>query len=174
MKIAVVYESIYGNTAAIAEAVADGLRALGDVDLGPVGDESVEADMLVVGAPTHAHGLPSSMTRKDIEAVVEEAEAKGSPLDYQPTAGIRKFLERLPDVDGTAAACFDTRFDKSRVLTGSAAKTMARKLGRRGYRIVAEPESFFVLDSEGPLKEGELDRARRWGASLGTAVDVSP
>jgi hypothetical protein len=105
---------------------------------------------------------------------VEEAEAKESPLDYQPTAGIRKFLDRLPEADGTAAACFDTRFDKSRILTGSAAKTMARKLGRRGYRIVAEPESFFVLDSEGPLKEGELDRARRWGASLGTAVDVSP
>jgi len=108
----------------------------------------------------------------------------GDPADAEPkrrrrdllggVAGIRKFLERLPEVDGTAAACFDTRFDKSRILTGSAAKAMARRLGRRGYRIVAEPESFFVLDSEGPLKEGELDRARRWGASLGTAADVSP
>jgi len=174
MKIAVVYESIYGNTAAVAQAVAEGLRAVGDVDVRAVGEESFEADMLVVGAPTHAHGLPSSMTRKAIEAAAEDAEAKGTPLDYQPTAGIRKFLERLPEVDGTAAACFDTRFDKSRILTGSAAKAMARRLGRRGYQIVAEPESFFVLDSEGPLKEGELDRARRWGASLGTAADVSP
>jgi hypothetical protein len=170
MKIAIVYESIYGNTAAVAQAVAEGLRDLGDVDVRAVGDESFEADMLVVGAPTHAHGLPSSMTRKAIEAAAEDAQATGTPLDYQPTAGIRKFLERLPEVDGTAAACFDTRFDKSRILTGSAAKAMARRLGRRGYRIVAEPESFFVLDSEGPLKEGELDRARRWGASLGTAV----
>lgn len=173
MKIAVIYESIYGNTAAVAEAIAEGLSALGDVDLRAVGEESVEADMIVVGAPTHAHGLPSSMTRKTIEAPAEEAEAKGKPLDYQPTAGIRKFLDRVPEVDGTAAACFDTRFDQSRILTGSVAKTMARKLGRRGYRIVAEPESFFVLDTEGPLKEGELDRARLWGASLGTAADVS-
>ena len=174
MKIAVVFESIYGNTAAIAQAVAEGLRALGEVDVRAVGDELVEADLLVVGAPTHAHGLPSSMTRKAIEAAAEEAEAKGNPLDYQPTAGMRKFLDRLPEVDGPPAACFDTRFDKSRILTGSAAKTMARKLGRRGYRIIAEPESFFVLDAEGPLKEGELDRARRWGASLGTAAGVSP
>jgi multimeric flavodoxin WrbA len=172
MKIAVIYESIYGNTAAVARAVAEGLRALGEVDVRAVGDESVEADLLVVGAPTHAHGLPSSMTRKAIEAAAEEAEAKGDPIDYQPTAGMRKFLERLPEVDGTAAACFDTRFDKSRILTGSAAKTMARRLGHRGYSIVAEPESFFVLDAEGPLREGELDRASRWGASLGTAVGV--
>jgi multimeric flavodoxin WrbA len=172
MKIAVIYESIYGNTAAVARAVAEGLRGLGEVDVRAVGDESVEADLLVVGAPTHAHGLPSSMTRKAIEAAAEEAEAKGDPLDYQPTAGMRKFLERLPEVDGTAAACFDTRFDKSRILTGSAAKTMARRLGHRGYSIVAEPESFFVLDAEGPLREGELDRASRWGASLGTAVGV--
>jgi flavorubredoxin len=56
-EIAVVYESIYGNTAAIAEAVAEG-RALGDVDVRAVGDEAVEADKIVVGAPTHAHGLP--------------------------------------------------------------------------------------------------------------------
>jgi hypothetical protein len=174
MKIAVVYESIYGNTAAVAQAVADGLQALGDVEARAVGDETVDADLLVVGAPTHAHGLPSSMTRKAIETAAEEAEAKGEPLDYQPTAGIRKLLDRLPEGNGTAAACFDTRFDKSRILTGSAAKTMAHKLGRRGYRIVAEPESFFVLDSEGPLKEGELDRARRWGASLGAAGDASP
>jgi hypothetical protein len=110
------------------------------------------------------------MTRKAIEEAAEDAEAKGNSLDYQPTAGIRRLLDRLPEVDGTPAACFDTRFDKSRILTGSAAKTMARKLGRRGYRIVAEPESFFVLDTEGPLKEGELDRARRWGVSLGTAL----
>jgi len=174
MKIAVVYESIYGNTAAVAQAVAEGLRALGEVDLRAVGDESVEADMLVVGAPTHAHGLPSSMTRKAIEAAAEDAEAKGNRLDYQPTAGMRQFLDRIPEVDGTAAACFDTRFDKSRILTGSAAKTMARKLSRRGYRMVAEPESFFVLDTEGPLKGGELDRASRWGASLGTGADVNP
>jgi flavodoxin len=168
MKVAVVYESIYGNTAAVARAVAEGLRAVGDVEVVAVGDEPVEADMLVLGAPTHAHGLPSSMTRGGIESAAEEAEAKGEHLEYQPTAGIRKYLDRLPEASGTRVACFDTRLEQSRILTGSAAKTMARKLHRRGYEIVGEPESFFVLDVEGPLKEGELDRARRWGASLAT------
>jgi Flavodoxin len=174
MKIVVVYESIYGNTAAVARAVAEGLGALGDVDLRAVGDESFEADLLVVGAPTHAHGLPSSMTRKALEAAARDAEAEGQTLDYHPTAGMRARIEHLPVVDGTAAACFDTRFEKSRILTGSAARTMARKLAHRGYRIVAEPESFFVLDTEGPLKAGELDRARRWGASLGVAAGIPP
>jgi hypothetical protein len=171
MKIAVVYESIYGNTAEVANAVAEGLRAAGEVEVRPVDEASFEADMLVVGAPTHAHGLPSSMTRKAIEAAAEEAQSEGKPLEYQPTAGIRAFIESLPEAHGTAAACFDTRFDKSRILTGSAAKSMARKLDRRGYRLIAEPQSFFVLDSEGPLKEGELDRARRWAASIGSSAE---
>jgi hypothetical protein len=54
----------------------------------------------------------------------------------------------------------------ARLLTGSAAKTMARKLRHLGYEIVVEPESFFVDDTEGPLKEGELERAQLWGAEL--------
>ena len=167
MKSVVVYESVYGNTAAIAEAIASGLRAHADVDLRAVGDEPVVADLLVVGAPTHAHGLPTKMSRKEIAAAVEEAEGKGTPLDYNPTSGMRAFLDGLPKVEaGRAAACFDTRFDMARLLTGSAAKTMARKLRHLGYEIVVEPESFFVDDTEGPLEEGELERAQLWGAGL--------
>jgi hypothetical protein len=47
---------------------------------------------------------------------------------------------------------------------------MTKKLGRKGYRVIAEPESFFVTDTEGPLKDGELERARRWGESLGSST----
>ncbi|HEX2369421.1 MAG TPA: flavodoxin domain-containing protein [Acidimicrobiia bacterium] len=82
MKSVVVYESVYGNTAAVAEAIASGLRAHGDVDLRAVGDEPAVADLLVVGAPTHGHGLPTTTSRKEIVAAVEEAEGKGTPLDY--------------------------------------------------------------------------------------------
>ena len=125
-----------------------------------VGDEPTVADLLVVGAPTHAHGLPTTMSRKAIVAAVEEAESKGTPLDYNPTSGMRAFLDRLPKVKAERAACFDTRFDMARLLTGSAAMTMARKLRHLGYEIVVEPESFFVDDTEGPLKEGaEAGRA---------------
>jgi hypothetical protein len=167
LRIAVIYESIYGNTGAIAGAIADGLREHGDVTLEPVDDGvSADVDLLVVGAPTHAHGLPTRMTRRAIEAAAEEAEKKGQPLEGGPTPAMRSFLERLTKVGGTTAACFDTRFDKSPLLTGSAAKTIAKKLERLGYELVGPPESFFVTDSEGPLKEGELERARAWGASL--------
>jgi hypothetical protein len=167
LRIAVIYESIYGNTGAIAGAIADGLRAHGDVTLEPVDDRvSTDVDLLVVGAPTHAHGLPTRMTRRAIESAAEEAEKKGQPLEGGPTPAMRSFLDRLTKVGGTTAACFDTRFDKSPLLTGSAAKTIAKKLERLGYELVAPPESFFVADSEGPLKEGELERARAWGASL--------
>lgn len=106
------------------------------------------------------------MTRRAIEAAAKEAEKEGHPLESEPTPAMRSFLGRLPEVGGGTAACFDTRFDKSPLLTGSAAKAIAKKLGRLGYELVAPPESFFVVDSEGPLTDGELERARAWGASL--------
>jgi Flavodoxin len=167
VRIAVIYESIYGNTGAIAEAIADGLRVHGDVTLEPADDQAfMDVDLLVVGAPTHAHGLPTAMTRRGVEAAAQAAEEKGQPLESGPTPAVRSFVDRLQKGTGRSAACFDTRFDKSPLLTGSAAKTIAKKLGRLGYELVAPPESFFVLDSEGPLMDGELERAREWGASL--------
>jgi flavodoxin len=165
MKITVIYESIYGNTEAIAAAITEGLRTHGEVELRAVDDRPVIADLLVLGAPTHGHGLPKS-DRKAIELAAEKALATGEQLEYHPTPGMRQFIGSLPETQGVGVACFDTRFDKSAILTGSAAKTMAGKLRQIGYRIVVDPESFFVLHTEGPLKEGELDRARDWGASL--------
>lgn len=165
MKVTVIYESIYGNTAAIAEAIAEGLRTHSEVELRAVDDVPVTADLLVLGAPTHGHGLPDS-DRTAIEKAAEKTLARGDRLEYHPTAGMRRFIDSLPNTQGVRVACFDTRFDTSAILTGSAAKTMAGKLRRLGYRIVVDPESFFVLHTEGPLKEAELDRARDWGASL--------
>jgi hypothetical protein len=66
---------------------------------------------------------------------------------------------------GTAAAAFDTRADKSPWLTGAASRGIAKRLRRRGYEVLST-ESFLVEDSEGPLVEGELERARAWGADL--------
>lgn len=172
MRIAVVYESIYGNTGAVAAAIAEGLAEHGDVTSLRPDEPPVQADLVVFGAPTHAHGLPSKMSRADIEKEVAERKERGEKIDYYPTAGVRMLIEDLPYADDTPAACFDTRFEKSKVLTGSAAKTMTKKLRRRGYRMVAPPESFFVEGTEGPLKEGELDRARAWGTSIGALATV--
>jgi hypothetical protein len=91
-----------------------------------------------------------------------------SDVELDPAArserGVRDLLADLGG--GGAAAAFDTRIDKSPALTGSAARGIAKRLRRRGFTVVADPESFFVDDAEGPLAEGELERAREWGASL--------
>jgi len=73
--------------------------------------------------------------------------------------GLRAWLHELPRGEERQAAAFDTRLDKSPLLTGVAARGIARRLGRRGYQVIGQ-ESFLVEDSEGPLEEGELDRAR--------------
>ena len=76
-----------------------------------------------------------------------------------------------PD-DGTAVfATFDTRVTKVGKLPGSAAKAAAKVLRRRSLGVVAESASFFVEDSTGPLGEGELDRARAWGARLAARLE---
>ena len=79
--------------------------------------------------------------------------------------GEREWLEALGST-GPAVATFDTRVDKVRHLPGSAAKAAAKLVRRSGHDLAARPESFYVADMAGPLVEGELDRARRWGESL--------
>ena len=64
------------------------------------------------------------------------------------------------------AAAFGTRSGKPHFVTGSAAKGIAQRLSRHGYKLVSDPESFIVDDSPGPLHAGELERAREWGRSL--------
>ena len=170
MRILVVYESMYGNTRAIAEAVAEGARERGaDAMVHPVAAASTVpdgADLVVVGGPTHMHGLTSDLSRR---AAADAAEEDGHPLD--PSAmegpGLRTWLRGLEHGDGAAAAAFDTRADKAAALTGSAARSIARRLRRRGYDVVGR-ESFLVEDSEGPLADGEVERARSWGAGLAT------
>jgi hypothetical protein len=165
MSAIVVYESIYGNTRAVAEAVAEGL---GDATVLSVHDalgRAGEADLLVVGGPTHMHGLATLQSRKmAVAAAHEDGGAAVEPrADEEP--GLRSWLHDLPHVKGIHAAAFDTRLDKSPWLTGVAAHALARRLRRRGYEVLGS-ESFLVEDSEGPLQDGELERARAWGAEL--------
>ena len=168
MKTVVAYESMYGNTREIAEAIADGLKPLGDVELVSVnsgGEGAAEdADVVVVGGPTHMHGLATSLSRKGVGAGAEEENVELEP-GAADGPGLREWLSKR-EGDGKRAAAFDTRIDKSPMLTGAASRGIAKRLRRRGYEVVVDPESFFVEDTEGPLAEGELDRARAWGASL--------
>lgn len=169
MKAIVVYESLYGNTHEVAEAVAEGLRHGADVEVVPVADASADrlaaGELLVVGGPTHVHGMSSRLSRK---GAADDAKKKGhEPPDVEGPA-LREWFDGLPEADGSPAAAFDTRIDKPRLVTGSAAKGIAKRLRRHGYTLVGE-ESFLVADSEGPLVPGELDRARAWGRSLAEA-----
>ncbi len=170
----VVYESMYGNTHLIAEAVAAGLRERADVVVVPV-DEADEAiaggvDLLVVGGPTHAHGMSHVNTRK---AAVEAATKPGKELDLDPDAegeGLREWFGSLGPLSARAAA-FDTRLHVPAAFSGRASKGIARRLERHGCERVAEPESFFVTN-ENRLEPDEESRAREWGARLGTTLVV--
>ena len=174
MNALVVFESVYGNTRAVAEAIAEGLAPVGVVEAKPVfetGDADLEdVDLLVVGGPTHMHGLTSSFSRR---AAIQAGEEDG--VEIEPGAQERRGLrQRLGERagQGRKAASFDTRMDRSPTLTGAASRGIARRLHGGGYELVTEPESFFVEDAEGPLADGELERARAWGAKLAAAAQA--
>lgn len=168
MRVVVVYESIWTNTATIAETIARGLEGLGDVELVSVLDADPNiangADLLVVGGPTHVHGMSRASTRK---SAVETETVPGASTG----PGVREWLQDMPAGEGTFAAAFDTRIDKPRWLVGSASGGISRSLRGRGYRLIVPAESFVVTDGEGPLKAGEIDRADAWAGEIAQRME---
>jgi flavodoxin len=168
MRSLVVYESWFGNTQHIAEKVALALQQEGEVKLLTV-DDAVppldDVDLLVVGAPTHVHGLSGKRSR---EAALDQGGFGAVGI------GMRGFIDALPNgARGPRVAAFDTRAHKPVLLVGSAAKGIARRLREHGYRLAVAPESFFVEGTPGPLEKGELERAKEWGTKLANGV-MSP
>ena len=168
MRAIVVYESMYGNTHEIAERIAAGLRPSFEVEVRPVGDAigrvTEEVDLLVVGGPTHVHGMSRSATRK---SAAEDA-AKHADLDLEPGAdgpGLREWFGGLPQQHRGLAAAFDTRIDGPEMFTGHASKGIAKQLSKHGLDILTDPESFLV-DKHSHLVEGEAERAAEWGEAL--------
>lgn len=171
MRTVIVYESVFGNTREIAEAIAAGVRDRrpgSEVACVPVAIADAGlingADLLVVGGPTHMRGMSTGMTR---QKGAESEQQKFPRLHLEPGfdgPGLREWLDGMKrqDVAGRAAA-FDTRVASR--LAGSAAKRIALQLRRRGYRVLAR-EGFVVDGTHGPLRSGETARARQWGASL--------
>jgi flavodoxin len=148
MKSLVIYDSLYGNTKKIAEAIADGLS--GEIDLVHVNEvDSAEVgvyDLIVVGAPTHG-GMASEPMRKLLGKVQKSA------------------------LKGIRVAAFDTRHPaKALRIIGFAAKKIGRALEKKGGHLIGEPEGFFVADTEGPLLENELERATAWAEELAELV----
>ena len=173
MRALVVFESMYGNTRAIADHVAEGLRPALDASVVPAAeataDAVAEADLLVVGGPTHIHGMSSGRSR---EAAREAAERPGSGVAFDSAAaevGIRDWIDGLERSHEGGAAAFDTRIRGPRALTGHASGVIVRRLRDRGFRIVAPPESFLV-GKDSHLLDGEAERAAAWGKVLAAAT----
>ncbi|MBW9120815.1 flavodoxin family protein [Microbacterium trichothecenolyticum] len=169
--VAIVYESMFGNTRSIAEAIADGIRPYCPVTLVPIGrvDELAgELDMLIVGGPTHAHGLSRPESRA--EAIVwADNEQKNLHLDDGwSERGIREWLAHTPSPARRFAA-FDSRVDMPRIFTGSAAAAIDRRLTKAGGERFAGPMSFLV-DRGSRLVDGEVERAHEWGGELGVRI----
>ena len=159
MKAVVVYESYWGNTAAVAQAIAEGIgpgtAALNTAEA--TAEALIGADLLVVGAPVLGFSLPTEGMRKGL---VRE---KTPPLPGTLSRpSVRSWLETLPSGKGRSAA-FETGISWS---PGGATKLITRALERAGFPALAQKQRFLVADRYGPLKAGELDRAREWGQEL--------
>ncbi len=163
MKAVVVYESLWGNTAAIARAIAEGIggeaRALSTSEATP--DAVKGAELIVAGSPLLGFTLP---TETMLEGIRTNPGTGPTPPDLsQPT--MRTWLAGLAPGSGRGAA-FETRIWWS---PGSAAKAIATRLASAGYASADKPARFVVTGKYGPLKDGELERAREWGAQLASA-----
>jgi flavodoxin len=168
MKTLVVYESMYGNTRAIAEAIATGIGPVGEVEITEVSaapqTPPADVELVVVGGPTHAHGMSRPQSR--------EAAAKDGPIASRGI-GVREWIEGTAFPEGVRVAAFDTRIGKAQWITGSAARSMTKLLRRHGFTGDVPTESFLVDHTLGPLRDGELRRAREWGAQLAARRTVA-
>ncbi len=139
MKVLIVYDSQFGNTEKVAQAVAASLGTKEDTHLAKVEmvkpEDMKGLDILIVGSPVHAWG---------------------------PTKAVKLFLKSLkPEIlSGVRAAAFDTGYPSR--MAGSAAKKIEKSLIKSGCSIVAPTVKFAVTGNKGPLADGELDKATAW------------
>jgi len=176
MRALIVYETMYGGTRTIAEHIALGLADRFEATLVPVAEATKDlatgADLVVCGAPTHAHGLPRPGTRR----VAVDGARRDPSLDVAPGAGgpgVREWIATLGRCDGVIAAAFDTRIKGPSLLTGRASKAIARQLHRHGCTLAVAPGSFLV-DKQNHLLADQPALAEAWGAALAVAAAMSP
>lgn len=160
MSVLIVHESMFGNTEWVAAAVAEGLapQSVTTVDVARAPERIPDdVSLLVVAGPTHAFSMTRPTTRAD-------AVKQGADADHA-RAGIREWIRRLEPRADLPVVTVDTRVHV-RMMPGSAARSAAKALRARGFRLARQGETFWVEDTEGPLCDGELERARAWGRSL--------
>jgi len=143
MSSLVLFDSNYGNTKIIAETIAARLGAAAVSVAGLSPSNLAGVDLLVVGSPI---------------------------IGWKPSEKMRGFLAGLADgsLRGVKAAAFDTRVRL--FIHGDAARKISHALEQAGARIVARPQGFIVDGREGPLAEGEVEKAAAWAGSIAVAV----
>jgi flavodoxin len=156
MKFILVYDSLYGNTEKVARSIGDVLAGQGEVILTKVVDFKMDllagVDLFIVGSPTQ---------------------------QFKATAATKAFLKAIPanGLKGVRVAAFDTRLTQSNIdgtpvlpffvkLFGYAAEPISKELQKKGGSLVISPEGFYVEGMEGPLMQGELERAGAWAKRL--------
>jgi flavodoxin len=155
MRALVLYDSVFGNTEQIARAIVAALEPRAEVTLARPAQLPADPfrglDLLVIGSPTRG---------------------------FRATEALQALVNGLAPgaLKGLRVAAFDTRMDPKEMKNllgrfvvsrgGFAAPKLIQALQAKGAQPAGEPGGFIVLDSEGPLKPGELDRAAKWGAGL--------
>lgn len=162
MSVLIVVESMFGNSFAVAEAIAEGVSgAGGEVTLTRVTEAPSTVDptvtLLLVGGPTHAFSMTRKSTRED---AVRQGASQG-----QGAMGIREWIDDAAPRPDLPVVTFDTRV-QVKFVPGSAAKAAASALRHHGFARAHRGETFFVEGTPGPLVEGERERARAWGETL--------
>ena len=171
----IVFESMYGNNQKVAEAIAEGLRAAAPqfaAEVIEVNDapDAIPTDvaLLLVGGPNHALGMTRPRDRQDAKKHTE------APL-VSSGIGLREWFDQLEQAPRSIpAAAWDTRIKKPGFMRwlDRASAGIEKRLRRRGFELATSAEHFFVDGTTGPLADGELGRARRWGEQLAATIPV--
>jgi flavodoxin I len=159
MQTLVIYDSKFGNTEKVAQAIARGISQVAEVQ--------------VTATPEAIHTIEVLASRPDLVIIGGPTQNRG------PSEGLRALVKALPArLRGIPAVCFDTRYRGPVLLMGSAASAVAKALTKSGAGPVAPPESFFIV-RHGPmerqtLEAGELERAEAWGRAIATEARSLP
>lgn len=154
MKRMIIYDSAFGNTKEVAQAMGKAIEPKHNIVFG-VSDVKIKQliglEVLIVGSPTQA---------------------------FRPLKTISEFLDRIPSgsLKGVKVAAFDTRISPNDVkmkllkimvkMFGYAANPIAGKLRKKGGELVVPPVGFCVKDTKGPMKDGEIERAVAWAKKV--------
>lgn len=161
MKAVIVYDTAFGNTEKVALAIAQALGQGEAVNVLKAGNAQPEdlshADLLIVGSPTQK---------------------------FRPLPSISTLLQSIAPngLQNVQVAAFDTRISPEEVakvgilallvkLFGYAAEAIGKKLSTKGGTLLVPPQGFYVQGTQGPLLEGEVERAAAWAKEIAEKLE---